>query len=331
MAEDITITKVGSVPKKVIIPVVVAAAAFVGWRYWQARQTAASTDSTVTNGDFGAVDSSIPGVVGAVSSDNSYGGDTGNTSTTSTGKTTDAEWTNDVVLAFASAGSTTSGDDVLQALGLYLNNQPMTDAQKSIVQRAIAVAGYPYGTGAHTIVAGGNTALTIAPSGLKVTGVTSTTVTLSWSPVAGATGYRAYRSGVATNVGSSVGTSVTVGGLTPNTSYSFHVAAVTASGSLSPSSSSVTGKTSAVTLSKPATPSVSGITKTEATLKVSAVANATGYNWYINGVAHGHSDGTQYTVSGLRAGTKYTAAVSADTSTQAGGPRSATRSFTTKK
>ncbi|MFI7308237.1 chitinase [Streptomyces hygroscopicus] len=81
-----------------------------------------------------------------------------------------------------------------------------------------------------------------APSGLKTGAVTSSSIALSWSPVTGATGYHVYRDG--SRVQSVSGTSATVTGLTPSTSYRFEVTATNAAGE-SPRSSAVTGTTSA--------------------------------------------------------------------------------------
>ncbi|CDR07094.1 chitinase [Streptomyces iranensis] len=81
-----------------------------------------------------------------------------------------------------------------------------------------------------------------APSGLKAGAVTSSSVDLSWSPVTGATGYNVYRDG--SRVQSVGGTSATVTGLAPSTSYQFQVTATNAAGE-SPRSAAVTGTTSA--------------------------------------------------------------------------------------
>ncbi|GLV72551.1 chitinase [Streptomyces hygroscopicus] len=81
-----------------------------------------------------------------------------------------------------------------------------------------------------------------APSGLRTGTVTSSSIALSWSPVTGATGYHVYRDG--SRVQSVSGTSATVTGLTPSTSYRFEVTATNAAGE-SPRSSAVTGTTSA--------------------------------------------------------------------------------------
>ncbi|MFE2185794.1 chitinase [Streptomyces sp. NPDC059455] len=81
-----------------------------------------------------------------------------------------------------------------------------------------------------------------APSGLKAGAVTSSSIDLSWSPVTGATGYNVYRDG--SKVQSVGGTSATVTGLAPSTSYQFQVTATNAAGE-SPRSAAVTGTTSA--------------------------------------------------------------------------------------
>lgn len=80
-----------------------------------------------------------------------------------------------------------------------------------------------------------------APGGLAVGSVTSSSVTLNWNAVSGATGYNVYRSG--TKVQSATGTSATVTGLAANTSYDFQVTATNAAGE-SPRSATVTGRTS---------------------------------------------------------------------------------------
>ncbi|WP_028802506.1 chitinase [Streptomyces sp. 142MFCol3.1] len=81
-----------------------------------------------------------------------------------------------------------------------------------------------------------------APTGLTVGTVNSSSVALSWSAVAGATGYAVYRDGV--KVRTVTGTSATVSGLTPSTAYSFQVAATNDAGE-SAKSSTVTATTSA--------------------------------------------------------------------------------------
>ncbi|MET8181997.1 glycoside hydrolase family 18 protein [Streptomyces sp. NPDC005336] len=79
-----------------------------------------------------------------------------------------------------------------------------------------------------------------APSGLRTGTATSSSITLSWNAVSGATGYDVYRDG--TRVQAVSGTSATVTGLAAATSYQFQVTAVNATGE-SPKSSAVTGTT----------------------------------------------------------------------------------------
>ncbi|MGX1560817.1 chitinase [Streptomyces sp. NPDC055506] len=89
------------------------------------------------------------------------------------------------------------------------------------------------------------------PGGLNVSGTTSSSVSLAWNAVSGATGYTVYRDG--TKVTAVSGTSATVTGLAASTSYSFQVAATNAAGE-SPKSAAVTGRTNAPTGPGPALP-----------------------------------------------------------------------------
>ncbi|MEV0178109.1 glycoside hydrolase family 18 protein [Streptomyces sp. NPDC050625] len=91
---------------------------------------------------------------------------------------------------------------------------------------------------------GGDPAPTVpgAPAGLAVSGTTSSSVSLSWNAVSGATGYNVYRDG--TKVTAVSGTSATVTGLAASTSYSFQVTATNSAGE-SPKSAAVTGTTAA--------------------------------------------------------------------------------------
>ncbi|MEU1039018.1 glycoside hydrolase family 18 protein [Streptomyces sp. NPDC005907] len=81
-----------------------------------------------------------------------------------------------------------------------------------------------------------------APAGLKVASTTSSSASLAWNTVTGATGYNVYRDG--TKVTAVTGTSATVAGLAASTSYSFQVTATNAAGE-SAKSAAVTGTTAA--------------------------------------------------------------------------------------
>ncbi|THA27922.1 chitinase [Streptomyces sp. RKND-216] len=67
-----------------------------------------------------------------------------------------------------------------------------------------------------------------APTGLTAGATTSTSVSLSWDAVDGATGYRVHRDGAGAS--EVTGTSTTVTGLSPATSYTFQVTAVNSAG-----------------------------------------------------------------------------------------------------
>ena len=93
---------------------------------------------------------------------------------------------------------------------------------------------------------GGDTTPPSTPANLSVTGVTSSSASLSWSPSTdnvGVAGYRVYRNG--TQVGTTAGTSFTDTGLSPSTRYMYTVAAYDAAGNVSSQSSGATATTAA--------------------------------------------------------------------------------------
>ncbi|MGW2861284.1 chitinase [Streptomyces sp. NPDC001205] len=104
-----------------------------------------------------------------------------------------------------------------------------------------------YGTGAYgaddvTLTGPGGAPVQIptAPAGLTASGATASSVNLTWSASAGATGYTVYRDGA--KAASVSGTSATVTGLAPATSYAFQVTATNSAGE-SPKSATVTAAT----------------------------------------------------------------------------------------
>jgi hypothetical protein len=77
-----------------------------------------------------------------------------------------------------------------------------------------------------------------APAGLKATGVTATTASLSWAPVPGATSYRLYRSDTGQeSAGDSRDPSWQARGLKPGTAYTLYVHAVDNNGTNGPAAS----------------------------------------------------------------------------------------------
>jgi chitinase len=152
---------------------------------------------------------------------------------TGTGTTDVSTWTPDsstwkqLSTTFTTGGSTTSV--TLYTHGWY--------GQAAYYADDVSVHGPDGGQG-------GDPAPTVpaAPAGLTVTGTTSSSVSLSWNAVTGATAYHVYRNG--TKVTSSAGTSATVTGLAAATAYSFQVTAANAAGE-SVKSTAVTGTTAA--------------------------------------------------------------------------------------
>lgn len=132
---------------------------------------------------------------------------------------------------------------VSAALGAYINGQPVTTAQQSIINQAIAYANAPPVTGPNGFPpsmnvtgssgGGGQGTKPAPPAGLALT-VKATTITATWKPVASATSYTfecTPKDTAAHNIGNR--TSYSAGGLKAGTSYTVHVAASNAAGTSS--------------------------------------------------------------------------------------------------
>jgi len=97
---------------------------------------------------------------------------------------------------------------------------------------------------------GGDFTAPSVPAGLTVTGVTSSSVSLSWAPSTdnvAVTGYNVYRG--STLVGSPTGTTFMDAGLTPGTAYSYTVVAFDAAANFSAHSAAVSATTASATAS----------------------------------------------------------------------------------
>ena len=165
-----------------------------------------------------------------------------------------------------------------------------------------------------------------APTGLSA-GTTSTSATLTWSAVSGATSYNVYRGG--SKVGSATGTSYTDTGLSPSTGYSYTVTAVNAAGE-GPASAAVNATTTSGQ-GVPAAPTglaVGSVTSTSVALSWSAVSGATSYDVYRGGSRVGSATGTSYTDTGLSPSTGYSYTVTA-VNAAGEGPASAAVTATT--
>ena len=257
-----------------------------------------------------------------------------------TGLTVTGTTSSSVSLAWTAPSGTVTGYDV------YENGTQVTTASGTSVTvtglspsttYTFTVAAYnSLGTGPQSSPVQGTTSCSSgctpgAPTGLSVTGTTSTTVSLSWTAPSGTvTGYYLYQNG--TQVGSSTGTSATVTGLSPSTTYTFTVAAYNSSGT-GPQSSSVQGTTSSSGGGgAPGAPTGLTVNATDATSVIlswtAPSGTVTGYYVYQNGTQVGSSTGTSATVTGLSASTTYTFTVAAYNSSGTGTQSSSVQATT---
>lgn len=168
--------------------------------------------------------------------------------------------------------------------------------------------------------------LPAVPSDVSATATTPGNITVSWSPVFGATGYNVYRGmscdGANSPVGTTSSASYTNTGLLSSTTYYYKVSAYNSSGedSLSPCVSATTVITDVPIVSATATSSSS------ITVSWSSVSGALGYYVYRDTSPDGtyskvgtvSSASTSYTNTGLLSGTTYYYKVSAYNSTGEG-------------
>ncbi|WP_283133514.1 fibronectin type III domain-containing protein [Rhizohabitans arisaemae] len=152
------------------------------------------------------------------------------------------------------------------------------------------------------------------PSGVRITGVTDTSITVAWNASSGRppAGYRVWNGN--TLAATVTGTTATVTGLNPCSAHTFTVTAHNISGNQSARSQPVTGTTTGCE-NLPGRPS--GLRTTAATVTSVTLAwetptgTVTGYRVYQNGMLKTTVTGTAATVSGLSACTPYSFTVSA--------------------
>lgn len=330
MAGEIDVPKVGPVKKLPLFIVLGGGVAYIIWRRYQAGQAAADT-TVSTDGTFGDP-GSIPSVDGAYLGQDvglDDGSTTSDTSTYGFTGTTNSQWSQYAATQLSMDG-VTSYTSVLTTLGVFLAGKALSTSQQSTVQAAIAVAGQPP-EGSHPIISGGDTAITVAPTGLHGSALSTTSVTLSWTAVPGADGYHIYRTGVAQIVGETTATTGQVGGLTAGTTYTFQVAAHTGAGQTGPKSASASVKTTAATLKAPGKPIITDVGNSGCKVTWKAVIGATGYHVYRGGSLVGTTAGTWLSQTGLAHNTSYSWQVQAMGAGGAVSSKSASASARTKK
>lgn len=323
---------VGTVKKRYILIPAAAAAVFVAYRWYSASRDAAAapagSDGLYTSPDMADYGLSTTGGATTVT------GNTGSTVTDGTNPNAiddNAEWTQKAVERLGNAGYDSA--TVYGALGEFLARRSLDASEASIVRAALAAAGQPPVGGPYSVIdaASTSTGTLAAPTGLRVTAHTDTSVNLAWSLVDGAASYAVYRSDTGTMQVKAGPGSVTIYGLKPYTTYSFQVAAVGSTGKVGPKSSAVSVKTSAATVARPSTPTASAITRTSFRATTGALKGASRYRWFLNGKETVASEVPYKDFTGLRANTSYSVAVRGDGPDAVVGPMSAARSVKTKK
>ncbi|GAB7193248.1 hypothetical protein NUM3379_39570 [Kineococcus sp. NUM-3379] len=135
--------------------------------------------------------------------------------------------------------------------GGYAGTTNLTESGALVRSRIMTPDNFPTGTGG----GGGDTQAPTAPSAVRSTGTTSSSVSLAWtasSDAVGVTGYDVYRG--TTRVGTATGTSFTDTGLAASTAYSYTVRARDAAGNVSAASAPVSVTTGAGTTPPPPPP-----------------------------------------------------------------------------
>ena len=147
------------------------------------------------------------------------------------------------------------------------------------------------------------------PSNLQVSGVTSTTATLSWGAVTGVDHYQ-----VEVTVGNNTvfsdttsATSIEATGLAAGTSHKWHVRSVAADGRDSPWANGPDFTTLAGPPAPPSNLRETNMTATGATLGWDAATGATSYDYEVVGTdKNGSTSNTSVSITGLSGGTTYT-------------------------
>jgi chitodextrinase len=153
-----------------------------------------------------------------------------------------------------------------------------------------------------------------APGNLQATAVADTTVSLSWSAVASATGFNVYRDGAKATASPVTVTSFTDAGRSPGTTYTYTVKAVDSSGAEGAASSPLEVKTTGTPLvPAPTNVKVDAVDAASVTLSWTAPAEVAGFDVFRAGTSGGPFakvnpslvTGTSYTDARLTAGTTY--------------------------
>jgi chitinase len=121
------------------------------------------------------------------------------------------------------------GSRIASVTGTSFNNTGLSPSTTySYTVTATNSAGESAQSGAVSVTTAGTPTVPPTPTGLRVTGTTSSSASLAWNTSSGATGYNVYRGG--TKVGSTTSTGYTDNGLSASTTYSYSVTATNSAG-----------------------------------------------------------------------------------------------------
>jgi hypothetical protein len=331
---EVTVPGGGKVKKRLLLIPAGLAVAYVGFRWYQARQDAAAAPDQ-SSGLYSTADLTDTGL-STTGGETSVSGNTGNSSTDATNPNSiddNAEWTQRAVELLGNAGYDSA--TVYQALGDFLARRPLDKTEAGIARAALAAAGQPPTGGPYSVLeqAGTDTGTLPAPTNLRAWDKpTATQIGLQWDAVPGALHYRVFRTDMGDEpIGDSFDTKFSSRGLTPNHSYAYYVRAVGTTNKLGGKSSVFSGRTVQRKLGKPGGLKASAVTKTSFRVSCTPVAGAEFYRWYLNGKGVSPSDRPYRDFTGMKANTTYHVSVAADLHTQNPGPTSSSLSVKTKR
>jgi hypothetical protein len=236
-----------------------------------------------------------------------------------TGVKTNGEWKQaaDAYLSGIGYDSTV----VSTALGRYLARQRLNKVDIEIARQAVASFGEPPEGRPWYLLEEESTGAAVglvAPTNLRVTSKTPTSVAITWNPVAGASGYEVKRDGGGVARHASPGHTST--GLHPGGPYVFRVTALNTANQRSPEavlSVTLTAADAGAGIAAPR-PTVTSSTRTAQTVKWPPVPGATHYFLSRVGGGNVRVNGRSHTSRGLKPNTSYTYRVRAAKGTAVG-------------
>lgn len=253
---DVIKTPFGTVPKKKAMIGGAIAAVILAVVVYRARQNAATSGGAIPEAEinpatgypYGSAEdaAALAQQAGYISAGGSGGGGGGGGGVTIPGEgfVNNAQWSQAVIQYMTDNGLVEDSAMLAGALGKYLSGKPLSDAEESLVQQAIAIEGKPPVSGSDgyppsirklpTGTTPSGTVTLTAPTGYKVLYADQRTVTISWTPVNGALYYEVQSTSPLTSVYTSQTGRLSMFPLLPGTAYHWHIRAVGKDGTRGP-------------------------------------------------------------------------------------------------